>query len=164
MVVLINGASASASEIVAAALQDTHRAKIVGTRSFGKGSVQTITPLAGHGALRLTTDLYFTPSGRSIQGKGVEPDVVIPVPADQQIAIGTIQREADLRNAIEPPDAEGNLPTKTSDTTVTHLPPADNGIVDSQIIGTPRDTQLAQAIAQLKKGSVRNDSAAGRVP
>lgn len=164
MVVLINGASASASEIVAAALQDTHRAKIVGTRSFGKGSVQTITPLAGHGALRLTTDLYFTPSGRSIQGKGVEPDVMIPVPADQQIAIGTIQREADLRNAIEPPDAEGNLPTKTSDTTVTHLPPADNGIVDSQIIGTPRDTQLAQAIAQLKKGSVRNDSAAGRVP
>src|SRR5476649_1894854 len=66
MVVLINGASASASEIVAAALQDHHRAQIVGTRSFSKGSVQTITPLAGHGALRLTTDLYFTPSGRSI--------------------------------------------------------------------------------------------------
>jgi carboxyl-terminal processing protease len=164
MVVLINGASASASEIVAAALQDHHRAKIVGTRSFGKGSVQTITPLGGHGALRLTTDLYFAPSGRSIQDTGVEPDVVIPVPADQQIAMAPLQREADLRNAIEPPDAQGRLPTKDSNTTAERPPSTGGGIVDPQIIGTPRDMQLAQAMTLLRKGNVRNDTGSGRVP
>jgi carboxyl-terminal processing protease len=77
LVVLINGGSASASEIVAGALQDDHRATVVGTRSFGKGSVQTIIPLANQGALRLTTGRYYTPSGRSIQAEGIEPDVVI---------------------------------------------------------------------------------------
>ncbi len=86
MVVLINGASASASEIVAGALQDRHRATIMGTQSFGKGSVQTIIPLNGHGALRLTTALYYTPGGRSIQGQGIAPDVVVEAPKDQQIA------------------------------------------------------------------------------
>src|SRR6516165_10898027 len=74
LVVLINGGSASASEIVAGALQDHHRAILVGTRSFGKGSVQTIIPLSGGGALRLTTARYYTPSGRSIQAKGIEPE------------------------------------------------------------------------------------------
>jgi carboxyl-terminal processing protease len=77
IVVLVNGGSASASEIVAGALQDHRRATIVGTRSFGKGSVQTIIPLGGNGAIRLTTARYYTPSGRSIQAKGIEPDIVI---------------------------------------------------------------------------------------
>jgi carboxyl-terminal processing protease len=77
LIVLINGGSASASEIVAGALQDHHRAIILGTRSFGKGSVQTIIPLGSNGALRLTTARYYTPSGRSIQAKGIEPDVVV---------------------------------------------------------------------------------------
>ena len=80
MVVLINGGSASASEIVAGALQDHRRAVVVGTRSFGKGSVQSLIPLRGDGAMRLTTSLYYTPSGRSIQALGVSPDIVVVQP------------------------------------------------------------------------------------
>src|SRR5438477_1569114 len=78
--VLINGGSASASEIVAGALQDHHRAILLGTKTFGKGSVQTIIPLAGHGAMRLTTARYYTPSGRSIQARGIDPDIIVAAP------------------------------------------------------------------------------------
>jgi carboxyl-terminal processing protease len=77
LVVLINGGSASASEIVSGALQDHKRATLIGTRSFGKGSVQTIMPLGENGALRLTTARYYTPSGRSIQAKGIDPDIKV---------------------------------------------------------------------------------------
>lgn len=78
IVVLINEGSASAAEIVAGALQDHKRAVVVGMRSFGKGSVQTVIPITGFGAIRLTTARYYTPSGRSIQAKGIEPDIEIP--------------------------------------------------------------------------------------
>jgi carboxyl-terminal processing protease len=87
MVVLINGGSASASEIVAGALQDHHRAIVVGTKSFGKGSVQTVMPLRGDGAMRLTTARYYTPSGRSIQALGVSPDIVVEQPPSDPAAV-----------------------------------------------------------------------------
>jgi carboxyl-terminal processing protease len=104
MVVLVNGGSASASEIVAGALQDHRRAIILGTRTFGKGSVQTIMPLAGHGAIRLTTARYFTPSGRSIQAKGIDPDIEVRQAKLADIDKVVRRREADLRGALENPD------------------------------------------------------------
>ena len=89
IVVLINGGSASASEIVAGALQDHRRAIVVGTKSFGKGSVQTLIPLRGDGAMRLTTARYYTPSGRSIQALGVAPDIVVNQPRVEPTEVGT---------------------------------------------------------------------------
>ncbi|MDE1942660.1 MAG: S41 family peptidase [Betaproteobacteria bacterium] len=102
MVVLVNSGSASASEIVAGALQDHHRATIMGVRTFGKGSVQTILPLSNNTALKLTTARYFTPSGRSIQAKGIEPDVVVPEDPDMVDASLGI-READLEGHLSNP-------------------------------------------------------------
>jgi carboxyl-terminal processing protease len=111
LVVLINGGSASASEIVAGALQDHHRAIIVGTRSFGKGSVQTIIPLGSNGALRLTTARYYTPSGRSIQAKGIEPEVVVeeelPDELKDKAAAQSTRSEADLRGHLKGDEEEG---------------------------------------------------------
>ena len=105
IVVLINGGSASASEIVAGALQDHRRAIVVGTKSFGKGSVQTVMPLRGEGAMRLTTARYYTPSGRSIQALGVSPDIVVAQPprreeTDEDTPARGARSEADLRGSL----------------------------------------------------------------
>jgi len=108
IVVLINGGSASASEIVAGALQDHKRATIIGTRSFGKGSVQTIIPLGANGAIRLTTARYYTPSNRSIQAKGIDPDIVVeqelPEDLKSKLATEKPRGEASLRGHLRNPD------------------------------------------------------------
>jgi carboxyl-terminal processing protease len=149
MVVLINGASASASEIVAGALQDHRRATVMGTRSFGKGSVQSIIPLDGRGALRLTTALYYTPLGRSIQGYGIAPDRVVGLPKDEQVANAVMTYEGDLFGALK---AKGLLaPTATPPPAAPARPvtgEADHPI-DPKIIGTARDAQLRAAVAFL---------------
>jgi carboxyl-terminal processing protease len=130
LVVLINGGSASASEIVAGALQDHRRAVIVGTRSFGKGSVQTIFPIGDEGALRLTTARYYTPSGRSIQGLGIAPDVEVAETREEEIHY-LPDRESDLNHALKneggsgptkPPAPRNDLPPQAKD--IAGKPPA----------------------------------------
>lgn len=147
IVVLINGASASASEIVAGALQDRHRATVMGTQSFGKGSVQTIVPITGRGAIRLTTALYYTPSGRSIQDEGIAPDVVVEAPKDQQISGGAVLRERALHGAFENPGPLNQQPA----TDATHPPPVRtkstySAPIRADLIGKPDDAQLKAAL------------------
>ena len=109
VVVLINGGSASASEIVAGALQDHHRAIVVGTKSFGKGSVQTIIPVRGEGAMRLTTSRYYTPSGRSIQALGVMPDIVVNQPPVDPNATPSEDKAKDANQMTSEADLNGIL-------------------------------------------------------
>jgi carboxyl-terminal processing protease len=149
MVVLVNGASASASEIVAGALQDFRRATVMGTRTYGKGSVQSVIELSSKGAVKITTDLYYTPSGRSIQAQGVEPDIVVAVPPDQQVAGARLGREADLKNVLKPP---GVAETAAAATDVASGAAGESGLVDPLVIGTERDRQLAATFEALRQG------------
>jgi carboxyl-terminal processing protease len=151
VVVLINGASASASEIVAGALQDRHRATIMGTQSFGKGSVQTIVPLRGHGAVRLTTALYYTPSGRSIQDDGIAPNVVVEAPKDQQISGGPLLREAALQGAFKNPGPLNQTPgAGPSQAATSQAKSTSSAPIKADLIGKPDDAQLKTALAYLE--------------
>lgn len=154
--VLINGASASASEIVAGALQDRHRATVMGTQSFGKGSVQTIVPLKGQGAVRLTTALYYTPSGRSIQGQGVAPDVVVEAPKDQQITGGPLLRESALHGAFANPGSLNRTPgAGGAQVPVPQAKSAYSAPIKAELIGKPDDAQLKAALTYLDRIDVK---------
>jgi carboxyl-terminal processing protease len=150
IVVLINSASASAAEIVAGALQDHHRATVMGTRSFGKGSVQTIIPMEGQGALRLTTALYYTPSGRSIQGQGIAPDIVVNLPKNQQVANSLVTYESDLYRALK------NTGSLAPGSTQPPAAPLQAGAEAAEhpirplIIGTTGDAQFTAALDYLQ--------------
>ena len=153
MVVLINGGSASASEIVAGALQDHHRAIVIGTRSFGKGSVQTVIPLPGDTAMRLTTARYYTPSGRSIQNLGITPDVEVRATRAEDAGLGQV-REASLKVTIKNTGGtatDGSAPRNDLPAIVASipkLPPENQPAYDPAKPDT--DFQLQQALKVLQ--------------
>jgi len=138
LVVLVNGGSASASEIVAGALQDHKRAVIIGERTFGKGSVQTILPLQNNTALKLTTARYYTPSGRSIQAEGIQPDIVL-----ESIKVTSLVEQASMR--LKEKDLTGHLQGDEEDTDAT----AGKG-EEEEVSLAQSDYQLYEALNVLK--------------
>jgi carboxyl-terminal processing protease len=139
MVILVNGGSASASEIVAGAMQDHRRAIVLGTKTFGKGSVQTILPLDDHSALRLTTARYFTPKGRSIQATGIVPDIILENVPRQQVKAETrrtVLREENL------PGHLSNRPDEEEDKEESEKKKKEDDLKN--------DTQLKRALELLK--------------
>ena len=147
MIVLINGGSASASEIVAGALQDHHRAIVLGTRSFGKASVQTVIPLGGHGAMRLTTARYYTPAGTSIQARGIHPDIVVEQAKIERINRGPRRSEADLRGSLSNEQDNGEDDEEAGATEGDDNGAQDNAREEST---APEDYQLARALDLLR--------------
>jgi carboxyl-terminal processing protease len=158
IVALVNGGTAREAELVAGALQDSRRAVLLGTKTFGESGIETLVPLNGNGAIRLTTARFVTPSGRAINGKGLEPDLNVSPLKLEKVSQADRRREADLRGALKNPDekpatpgstpAGGNAPDK-SPTTATP-PKGSQPTVSSEDIGTPSDEQLSQAMDVLR--------------
>jgi carboxyl-terminal processing protease len=154
MVVLINGGSASASEIVSGALQDHKRAVIMGTQSFGKGSVQTILPLGNNTAIKLTTARYYTPNGRSIQATGIVPDIITEDPSTTALENSFRLREVDLERHLINDNKKDEIeaPAKPAATPKASPKNKDEESAKPQIteFGSKNDYQLNQALNLLK--------------
>ncbi|HEY7610156.1 MAG TPA: S41 family peptidase [Alphaproteobacteria bacterium] len=145
VIILVNGGSASASEIVAGALQDHRRAIVMGTQTFGKGSVQTIVPLGNQGAMRLTTARYYTPSGRSIQAVGVTPDITVEQGKFEAANSGETRRERDLKGALQNPDDADKKSEKKPDETKPEAKP------DEKKDGEKKDEKAAEKDYQMER-------------
>lgn len=162
MVVLVNGGSASASEIVAGALQDHKRAVILGTQTFGKGSVQTILPLGGNTAIKLTTARYYTPSGRSIQAKGIVPDIVVEDPSsalDNALRLREADLDRHLGNDRQP--EEKSEPAKPAAKPQGKGKEPDNPKAEAVEFGSKNDYQLNQALNLLKGMNILKGKSGG---
>jgi carboxyl-terminal processing protease len=151
---LVNAGSASASEIVAGALQDHGRAKVLGTQTFGKGSVQTILPLTSSTAIKLTTARYFTPKGRSIQATGIRPDYWVEETPDGDVSDRFRLREADLNRHLENKAEQGS--GHQEQRAAGQPPAADRKPI---VFGSKEDYQLSQAIALLQGKPVKTSPA-----
>jgi carboxyl-terminal processing protease len=169
MVTLVNGGSASASEIVAGALQDHKRSVVMGTQTFGKGSVQTILPLGNNTAIKLTTARYYTPNGQSIQAKGITPDILDEaakddterlreadltrhLPNGKKEEVKEVKPEPEAKEAVTPPQApKAPKPTNGDDKNTKREPPAE--------FGSPEDLLLTQAMHYFKEGGAKKSAA-----
>jgi carboxyl-terminal processing protease len=149
IVALINGGTAREAELVAAGLQDNRRAVLVGTRSFGESSIESLIPLQGNGAIRLTTARFTTPSGQNIQGKGLTPDLTVMPLKLAKLPQGDRRREADLRGALkntDPVPAGGKASPGSSDRTDSQPAPS----LATADIGSAADEQLSEAVDVLR--------------
>jgi carboxyl-terminal processing protease len=192
IVALVNGGTAREAELVAGALQDNHRAVLLGTKTFGESAIETLIPLNGNGAIRLTTARFETPSGRPIQGKGLDPDLVVSPLKLEKVAQGEHRREADYRGALKNPDPPGPPPAPAKGgtpgggskdgapgaskesppggaaapaqpaATATPPPKSDEATVASGDIGMPSDEQLSEAIDVLRGLALINGRTAAR--
>lgn len=172
IVALVNGGTAREAELVAGALQDSRRAVLLGTKTFGESAIETLIPLKGEGAIRLTTSRYLTPSGRTIHGKGIEPDLAVSPLKLEKLAQSDRRREADLRGALKNTDKEPTAPSavppatgpgsggdKTSATTAEK---DKQPVVATGDIGTQNDEQLIQAVDVLRGLALINGRTASR--
>jgi carboxyl-terminal processing protease len=158
IVALVNGGTASEAELVAGALQDNHRAVLVGTKTFGESAIETVIPLNGNGAIKLTTARFQTPSGHAIQGKGLDPDLVVAPVKLERLASGMGRHEADLRGALKNTDpvvpgsnpaSEPNAAVPPPGATPAAAPKETTSSVASGELGGSDDEQLTQALDML---------------
>jgi carboxyl-terminal processing protease len=158
LVALVNGGTAREAELVAGALQDNRRAVVLGTKTFGESSIESVIPLGSGGAIRLTTARFTTPSGREIQGKGLEPDLAVTPLRLAKLGQGEGRREADLPGALKNPDQTGGTPPPDAAATPA---PTEAPAVATEDIGSANDEQLTQAMDVLRGLSMVSRRAAG---